>query len=252
MKHYENFLKLGCFTFAEANELFNNANTTKTTLQQYVKKGYIKKIKRGLYVTVNLYDNEPVVNKFVIASKISDTAIVSHHSAFEYYGFINQVTHDVYVTSDTFFGDFEFNGIRYHHLTPQIKTGIENEHGNIRVTNIERTVLDAINDVDKVMGFEELIENLTAIPSLNENLLLSYLQEYNKKFLYQKTGFILEQLQDELFLSDAFFAECRKGIGNSFRYLMSETATKENKLSKKWQITYPLDLWDSVNYGGVN
>lgn len=250
MKFYEDFLKLGCFSFEEAVKVVGLESTTKSLLQQYTKKDFIIKVKRGLYTAVNLLDHEPAVNKFVIASKITDTAVISHHTAFEFYGYTNQVSYDMTVTSDSKFNAFDFNGFHYVRLQPSVSCGVLMRPSGERVTDIERTVLDSINDFEKNMGFEELIQCISAIPLLNEEKLLTYLAEYDKCFLYQKTGFILEHFKTDFGISDFFLKTCKIKSGNSSRYLMKGIAKNNMDFNNAWHLTIPQNLWQNTINGG--
>ena len=249
MKHYEKLLKLGCFSFKDALSVIGVEATTKSTLQNYLKKGLIVNIKRGLYASISLLDREPVVNKYVVASKITETSVVSHHSAFEFYGYANQVSYDMTVTSDSKFNDFEFNGFRYTRVQPFVNCGIVEYANGERVTDIERTMLDSINDFEKNMGFEELIQCISAIPVLNEEKLTFYLEQYNKNFLYQKTGFIMQHFQNDFDISDGFIKICKEKSGNSSRYLIKNTGANM-EFNKYWHLTVPQNLWYNVLGGG--
>ena len=227
MKYYELFLKYGCFTYDDAVDLIGNESTALFTLNQYIKKGYIAKIRRGLYVAINLYDHEPCINKFVIASHISKSSYVSHDTAFEFYGYKNQVSYNVSVTSNSFFRPFTFNGYDYKHLNPTINKGIITTPDGVRVTDLERTILDCINNFQNTIGFEELINCLELVPFVNEAKLIEYLSLYNKCFLYQKTGYILEHYQKELNISNSFFKTCQDKANSSSRYLSNDKNTKD-------------------------
>lgn len=250
MKYYEDFLKLGCFSFEEAVDVVGLEATAKSLLQQYTKKGYVVKIKKGLYAAVNLLDREPVPNKFVIATKVTETAVVSHHSAFEFYGYTNQVSYNMTVTSESKFNDFEFNGFHYTRLQPAVSCGIAKYPTGECVTDIERTVLDCINDFEKNMGFEELIQCISAIPFLNEKKMLTYLEEYNKCFLYQKTGFIMEHFKYEFDISATFLKICKTKSGNSSRYLMKGISKDNMDFNNNWHLTIPHNLWRNIVGGG--
>ena len=134
-----------------------------------------------------------VANRFQIGSQINEGAYISHHSAMKYYGITDQAFYDVYVTSEINFNTFEFEGYRYHRLTPSISQGTRKEEfsGGVVVTDLERTVLDSIKDMDKITGAEEVISNLESIGKLQEKKMLMYLEEYDNQFLYQKVGFFL-------------------------------------------------------------
>ncbi|MCD7828667.1 MAG: hypothetical protein LUG85_09080 [Clostridiales bacterium] len=251
MKYYEQFVQLGLFTFADAKKIIGTESSTVNLLQKYIQKGYLTKVRRGLYTAINLVDKEPVANKFAIASALTDTAVVSHHSAFEYYGYSNQVSYDICVSSDSKFNSFDFAGFHYHRMKPNISDGVAREAGGVTVTDIERTVLDGISNFENDMGFEELIQCISAVPLLNENKLIRYLSQYNKCFLYQKTGFILEHLQSELSIGDAFIQHCKEHSGSSSRYLIKDIPKEHLDFSSKWHLTIPQNLWQNITGGDL-
>lgn len=53
-------------------------------------KDLIKKIRKIIYSVVNLATGQMVANRYQIACAITNTASISHHSNFEYYGLENQ------------------------------------------------------------------------------------------------------------------------------------------------------------------
>jgi len=241
MKYYETLLKMGCFTWDELCGVTENQSTASTLIQNYLKKGYIQSVKRGLYVAVNLADNAPVISKFRIAGKITASAYISHHTAFEYYGCVNQVSHDVVVSSEARFNAFEFNGNTYSYIASRISGGIVLNPDGVRVTDTERTVLDSINDFEKVAGLEELLRCLEMIPVINEDKLLEYLNIFNKQALYQKAGYILEHFKELWGLSDDFFLKCKAKIGKSKRYF-SMSGNSDVKFDSHWKLVAPSNL----------
>ncbi len=246
MKYYAELLVLGCFTREELATLTGNYSTAGTVLRSYQKKGYVQRIKKNLYAAINLADGEPVVSKFRIAGKITQTAYVSHHAAFEYYGCANQVSYQVDVSSETPFASFRFNGNAYAYYASRIEDGVVTQADNVRVTDLERTILDGINDFEKVMGLEELLRCLALVPSVREDVLLRYLIAYGKQVLYQKTGYILWHYKRSFNLSDAFFTECAAHIGKSSRYLMAGDGGVYNKT---WRLVVPKNLMAVMEKG---
>ncbi len=246
MKYYSELLAMGCFTRHDIAQLTGNNNTAGTLLRNYLEKGYIRNVKRNLYVAINLADNEPVVSKYHIAGNITASSYVSHHAAFEYYGCANQVSYQVEVSSKTEFTPFDFAGYTYIYIASRIQDGVVIHPDGVRVTDIERTVLDSINDFEKVMGLEELLRCLALVPSVNEEKLLFYLTIYDKKVLYQKVGYILQHFQSEFRLSDAFFSECAVNIGKSTRYL---TDSKNGVYNKEWRLIVPENLLGLTSKG---
>ena len=57
-------------------------------------------MRRNLYAVISMETGQAIPNRYQIASRVTDDACVSHHSAFEYYGYANQVFYDVYFTTE--------------------------------------------------------------------------------------------------------------------------------------------------------
>ena len=247
LKYYERMVNIGCFSRTELAEALHLCDaTTATLLQQYQKKGYIQRVRHDLYVVISIENKQPVLSRYGIGSRIFPDACISHHSAFEVYGYANQVFYEVYVMTNSRFKDFEYDGITYRRVAPKGTVQKETVRG-VRVAGIEQTVIDSINAVDKIGGLEELIRCLSLIPSLDEEKLLLALAEYKNGFLYQKTGFLLEQFRAELSLSDAFFGVCEGCISKSDRYLTKEHAGFV--YHPKWRLIAPKDINRIVNKG---
>ena len=141
MKHYEKLLELGCFSKNDLEQITGSEAAAKWLCREYQKKGYIERVKRDLYVAISLETQQPIASRYVIASHISNDAAVSYHSAFEFYGYSNQVFYETQVTSESRFRDFEYDGVTYRRIAPRITGGITEINGT-RVTTLERTVID--------------------------------------------------------------------------------------------------------------
>ena len=252
MKYYKEMLEMGCFTWHDVCEIVGNKNSASNLIQNYIKKGYIKSVKRNLYVALDLVMGEPVANKFRIASSITDSAYVSHRSAFEYHGCVNQVRYDVNISSDSAFAEFDFEGITYYYRKSKFHDGVISEN-DVSVTDLERTLTDCIDAFDKIMGLEELLNCIELIPSVNEEKLAAYLKKYDKRFMYQKVGYILENFKSELHLSEAFFDKCHACISDSTRYLYRQSNYADWMYNKKWRLIVPENLMNTGDdeYGDI-
>lgn len=249
MKYYREMLEKGCFTWYDVCDMVGNKNSASNVIQNYIKKRYIQSVKRNLYVTLDLVTQEPTVSKYQIASNITATSYVYGFSALDYYGYENQVTYNVYTASNTRFSDFDYDGITYKYVKPSVNEGIIRESG-IKITDVEKSIIDCINTFEKYGGIEELLHCIELIPVLNEEKLLKYLSEYNKSVLYQKTGFILEHFKDELYISNDFFNKCKSNMGKGVRYLYSRETINQPSFNKEWQLIVPADLKEITYQGG--
>ena len=251
MKFYEQLVDLGCFTHYDVKMLTGNNGAANSLIRSYKLKGLIERVRRDLYVTISFETKQPVPNRYAIASHVTPDAYVSHHSALEYHGIANQVYYEVYIASQSRFRTFEYDGITYNHVQSPFDVGVETKSSGVRVTDLERTVIDGINDFSKVGGIEELLRSIEMIPYLDSRKLLAYLNAYDKVFLYQKAGYILEHFKDALKLNDDFFTSCKGKVTESKRYLNGGVHGKSLILNKDWMLYVPENL-HSITMKGVN
>ena len=80
-----------CFAHNDMVKLTGSESSAAWQIKKYIKKGYIEWVCRNLYAVISLETEQAIPNWFQIASKAVDDACVSHHSAFEFYGYGNQV-----------------------------------------------------------------------------------------------------------------------------------------------------------------
>lgn len=247
MDIYFELLKHPVFSIEDVYTYIENERTARVSLEKMIGSGKVLKIRNGLYTCVSGENGGPVANRFQIASAITPTSYVSHHSAFEYYGVSDQVFNEVYVSSQTRFHDFCFDGYNYHYVRSQISDGVYTPEysGGINITDKEQTMLDSIKDMNRIAGLEEVTSCITSFKNLSEEKLLNYLKKYDSVFLCQKVGFLAEMFQEELGLSNDFLNACEDMLGNSKRYLTEDAI--EVSYSGRWKLVYPENIKNIKN-----
>lgn len=250
MKYLEQLLALKIFRFEDVERLTGNVSTAKGVLQGYKAKGYIKSLRHNLYAAIDLASKNILPNRYEIGSNITDTSYVSYHSAMEFHGYANQTFFEMYISSVGKFKPFSDSSVTYNYCSSKIAEGVftPTTAPLVKVTDVERTVIDCIDDIEKCGGLEELVECLSAIPYLDELKLLQYLNEYNKIYLYQKAGFVLEYFKEALKLSKSFLDICESKINNSKRYLLKDEP--EQIYFSKWKLIAPENILRLTNQGG--
>jgi predicted transcriptional regulator of viral defense system len=230
------------FSAPEIASCFETEMTRRYWLATAIKERRVAKIKQGLYALINPATGVIYADKFMLASAISPTSVVVYHSALEFHGLANQVYSTVYIASDERFRPFEYGGVSYERVRDSIRCGVDvvQSSTDIKVTDLERTVIDCIDDVGHAGGEDELFAALSYVKKLNEVKLLQYLADYNKGKLYQKAGYLFEKLNDRLRLLPAFFAECKTHIATcAFHFLDS---VGEPAYNRDWNIIAPAKL----------
>ena len=247
MNLYKELVALRCFTHGDMVQLTGSESTAQWQIKSYLKKGYIERVRRDLYAVISLETEQPIPNRFQIATRIADDSYVSHHSAFEFYGYANQVFYDVYFGTEKKVRPFDYDGLNYQSVVWRGCSGVLETNTGVRVTSLERTVIDSIADFSRIGGLEELLRCLSLIPSLDEEKLLEALEVYGRGQLYQKVGYILESYKNEFLLSEMFFEKCMKKISASKTYLFER---QDNFIfHKKWLLYAPADLKKIVDKG---
>ncbi len=244
MNIYGKLAKLSVFSVDDVTKLTGNKKTAYSALDRMMKRDQVRKIRQNVYSCVNQASGQVFASRYQIACAVSPGAYISHHTAFEFYGLANQVFFEVYISSDAKFRDFEFNNVLYRHVSSKLGEGVieaKNTSG-VRVTDLERTVVDGIKDFEKIGGFEELIKSLEEVLYLDEVKLKKYLDGYDIKALYQKTGYLLDNFKDNMQLTDEFIRYCQDRIGKSTRYLLKNTADK-SRYDSRWQLVVPEGLF---------
>lgn len=243
MNLYYELLKHPVFTIEHVNQYYNNIESARSAVKRLLRNGLAVKIRNNLYTCISGETDAPLANRYQIASALTSTSYLSHHSAMEYYGISDQVFYEVYVSSETSFREFEFDGYMYCYVCSKCSEGIETikYSGGVRVADKERAVIDSIKDLDKIAGLEEVVDNIQTISALREKRLLAYLECYNNQFLYQKTGLLLKSQQQRLGLSNEFFQICKDRVGLSKRYLTKDC--KEGKYDTIWRLVVPSQMY---------
>ena len=239
MKYYDEILDLGIFTRQGVAEIIHNPKTVDSFLSRSLKNGLIKRLKQNYYVVMDIVNNTPLYDKYLIATKLGTNSYISYHSALEYRGYNNQVFNEVVYSSNERLNDFEFEHITYHFVRSKCDLQIETKYDGVRITTIERTIVDCIDQVDLAGGIEEIFRALDSINNINENKLIEILDFYNKKVLYQRAGYILEIFKTNLGISDNIFNYILSKIGSSKCYLISSKKTTNTTLDKKWNVCVP-------------
>lgn len=246
MKYYEKLVELGCFSREELVQLVGKTSIANNIIYEYQKKGFIEKVKRNYYAVISLETKQPIYSRYQIGAKMFPDACLTHHSSFEIFGYASQVYYECFVATEKRFTDFEYNGVFYRRIErkPNIDVVF---YGNTKVTSIEQTVVDSIRDFEKISGLEEVIRCLMLVPGLNEQKILECIARNDNGFLYQKCGYIFQELNDEFHFSSAFFEICESHSSGANRYLIKES--KGNVYKKRWKLYTPFSLKDIINKG---
>ena len=235
VKYYDEMRKLGCFTVRDVADMVEEQSTVTYVVNDYQRRGYIDRIHRNLYAVMDRESGQPLLTRYQIGSRLFPDAYVALYSAFEAWGYAPRDFGEVYVATESRFTDFRYNGVFYRQVKRR-EADVE-QVGGALVTGLEQTVVDSIHNCEKVAGLERIAECIMRLPVLDSDKLLGCLERYGKGFLYQKCGYVLEQMQEYVRLPEAFYQECRRCCPSTVRYVGKGTG--ELVYCKEWGIYAP-------------
>ena len=216
-------------------------------LKRLTDSGKIVKLKGGLYATVNPISKDIYVNRFEIATALHDGAYCAYHTALEYHGLATQVYSDVHVITEKRYAPMMIDDLEYQFFQSGYNGGITETKRNakIRVTELERTVIDCLDRILLSGGLEEVFMALTMINYCDEDKLLKHLSGYGKKIIYKKAGYLFSVLKPT-YLTKRFYEECKRNMSEC------DDDIQENKqnayvYSSEWKLYVPKQLMNTEN-----
>ena len=133
-----------------------------------------------------------------------------------------------------FRSDFSFDYNYYHYKYTKSLKFVDDING-VRVSSIEKTIVDCIGDIKSYDDLEELMEVLSMLPMINSEKVLEYLKYLNKAILYSKVGFILSFYEDGYNITKKTLSIMKE---NGIKKTRDFTKKKHrlNKYYKEWKL----------------
>lgn len=259
MKSEEFFQTHPVFThdeYAESRE-GGSPRTVDSLLRKHIESGRIARIRRGLYVSVSFGSSPESADPYLIASKASHDAVISHHAALQFHGrsysIWNQIT---FLTSSHArgfeFGPTEFKPVRLpvaleSHSDVGIQT-LASGGGWVRVCTLERAMVDVLHEPSLAGGWEEIWRSLEMIEFFDLDALISYTLSLESALTVARVGFFLTQHRERLFVEEEHFKRLLLHAPKDPRYFDSSRTT--GRLVHPWNLIVPQFIleqhWEEV------
>lgn len=232
-------------------------------LNYHEKSGHILRIRRGFYASVPAahYQKTYQVDPYLIAGRMTKDSVLGYHTALDINGFAYSVFHYFYFFAHKAIRKFAFQGMQFQAL-PLPKqlldkqqenfgvTVINREGLNIRVTGLERTLVDVLNRPEYAGGFVEIWQSYAMVSILNLDKVIEYTLLLNNATLIAKVGFFLEQHREQFKVDEDHLKLLQTKIPVQKHYL-ERTKRTPGKLVKRWNLIVPEKilnkLWEESN-----
>lgn len=232
----------------------SNPNTRKSLLTYYRNQGRVVPLRRGLYATVPLGsdpESNPV-DPYLVAAKMTDDAVLAYHTALEFHGKGYSVytrLHYVsaYKSLPLKFRSYEIRRVPVPHplrqkgkemfgVTRHKRSGVE-----LRVTNMERTLVDVLDRPDLTGSWEEIWRSLESVEFFDLDQIIEYALLLGNATTAAKVGFYLEQHRETLMVEDKHLAPLQTLCPRQPHYLI-RGKRKGCQLVKDWNLMVPFEI----------
>lgn len=242
------------FARAISDDHERSRNTIKALLAHHIQQGHIVRVRRRLFAAVPVGADPKTypINPYLIAGYATPDAVIAYQSALSFYQMAYSASYRfIYLTkhqSSRFnFRSESYEGIRFplgllKHNQENVFVQTEDVQGlNLRVTSLERALVDVLDKPKFGGGWEEIWRSLGMIERIKINQVIEYVLMLNNATTVAKVGFYLSQRQKELSVPQDVLLELRKYCPHSPHYI-DLAARKDGKLLDDWNIIVPKSL----------
>lgn len=184
-----------------------NAEARQTLLRHHLMRHKILRIRRGLYASVPAGQKPDAypVDSYLVAAHLTEDSVLAYHTALSLHGIAQSLREErVSLCLDTVSRTLHFQGILYRTVRPPtslpaeqaLHLGVETmdrQGTRVRVTSLERTLVDAFDRLTLSGGWEEVWRSLETLDlSLDFALITHYVALLRNATTAAKVGYFLE------------------------------------------------------------
>jgi predicted transcriptional regulator of viral defense system len=238
------------FAAAHAAGGRRSRQTTASVLKQHVAAGRLLHLRRGLYASVprGADPERHPVDPYLLATQLAPDGVVAYHAALQFHGKAYSLWNRYhYLTRGRqrrfAFGDQEFVPVQAPAALrdlPDLGGGVvERPHagGVVRVTTLERCLVDVLDAPERNGGWEEVWRSLEMVEFFDLDAVLAYTRALGSALTAARVGYFLEQHSDALMVEDEHLKAFRDLAPGQPRYL--DARRESGKLVKDWNLVVP-------------
>ena len=226
----------------------------KQYLYPFIKKGRIKRVRRGMYAAVNIYqEDDQYADRYIIASKIRPRYYLGYHTALELHGCAYSAYRElqIAINRSDYFRSFDFEGVNYQPATQYDLdvevTSMKYNRQDIQLSSASRTFVDCIHRRWLAGGLEECVKSLDGLGGVTMPAINKVLGLYNNNLLLRSVGFFLDKMKEHSpyygHITEGDTQTLAKEVGKAPMYLEPRAASK---YTKKWNLYVPTNIDDLI------
>jgi predicted transcriptional regulator of viral defense system len=259
MKTQDFFARTPVFTHDEFVQFLDaqrqrSPATKESLLAYFIRKGRVLRVRRGLYCVVP-YGFDPVncpLDPYLLAAKMTDDAVLAYHTALEFYGRAYSV-HErfLYLTShasrQAIFRSYHFRPVLFPRVLCEKRQetfGVnESERAGVtvRVTSLERTLVDVLARPSLGGGWEEVWRSLESVEFFDLGKVIEYVLLLENSTTAAKVGFFLEQHGKSLMVEESHLGLLREHRPKNPHYV-TRKRNAPGRFVAGWNLVVPVDV----------
>lgn len=220
--------------------------TINAHLTRWRGQGRIVRVKNELYVR----QDTPAPDFVALASRMAPDAAVSHHTALEVYGCAQSLFTRLTFVTWTQTREVEFLGHRLVPVRPDValdRSGrrdawleiVDREGLQVRVTSLERTLVDVLDRPALAGGVVEVWRSLAALPAVDPVALLEYVRVLDSRTVAARVGFFLDARREELAVPTSTLEALQELLPGQPVHL---DRAQGGRLNRRWRLYVPVGL----------
>jgi predicted transcriptional regulator of viral defense system len=240
----------------------SNVKTRKALLTHYTKTDRLVRVRRGLYAAVPPGQTPETTqpDPFLLASRMTPDAVLAYHTALEFHGRAYSAFQEFAYLTRAASRPAEFRGNTFRGAAfprsllekSQECFGVESAERaglEVRVTSLERTLVDVLDRPAISGGWEEIWRSLESVEYFDLEQVTEYVLLLGNATTVAKVGFYLEQHAEQLMVEEHLLSRLRAHIPRTAHYL--DRSTREPaRLAETWNLIVPERIlnrtWEEV------
>lgn len=224
-----------------------DAQRATSVLSSLAKRGWLSRIRRGLYVRVPLQSTTPDAlpeEPRLIAQEIFHPCYIAGWSAAMHWGLTEQMFNDIFIatTKKVHQRELDIKGIKFVIKTISAKKFFGTKliwagRTKIEISDAAKTIIDCLNDPAMAGGIRmtyDFLKNYLHSKEKNIDLLLDYAKKIHSSTVYKRLGYLLELGFPE---EKKLLTMCKKKIKKGYSQL--DPASPGKKLITRWGLFVP-------------
>ncbi len=187
------------------------------------------------------------IDYLALASKMAPDGVLAYHTALEAHGHAQSLFESLTFLTWTKTKPLRFQGRLFVPVRPRAELAdrqrshawveeIERGDQRVRVTSIERTLVDLFDRPDLAGGMDEVWRSCASIPALDLKEVETYLRLLGRPTLVAKVGFFLEWMRESLAVSPKFLERLARSLPRGPAYL---DRRRRSRLVARWKLMVP-------------